>query len=454
VRVNNFLARIGRALTTPLFSGSGGASGLGGWNMRGLSALLGMPVIDPENEVGELWRSSIPFSCLKWEQRASIELGCVVQRNDANGEWVNDARHSALVVLRNPNPFHSTAQFWDCVRWDWHLDGNAYIWKERSASGKMIRLWWIPSWMIEPRWEEGGTEFISCYEYSVNGQVFALPVSDVIHLRNGLDPRWQGRKGLSDFAAVHREVLSDDEAAVLVASLMKNGGMPGVIISPKSAGAGSGMPAQMNKEQRAEFGEYWNENFSGSNRGKPFIQSIPVDVQFPAYNPQQLVLDKVRAIPEQRIAGAFGLPLSVLQLGSGLVNSNSKANKSDDREQAYESCIIPNSMMIAEQFSRQFLPEFGSDTTFTRVWFDASNVRCLQADEDALAKRLVVACGGPYMTPNEARKRAKLAVIEGGDELRTAKTNTDKTTNSEELATDTSNEDEPAPTEQESEEAQ
>jgi hypothetical protein len=136
------------------------------------------------------------------------------------------------------------------------------------------------------------------------------------------------------------------------------------------------------------------------------------------------------------------------------VNSNSKANKSDDREQAYESCIIPNSMMIAEQFSRQFLPEFGSDTTFTRVWFDASNVRCLQADEDALAKRLVVACGGPYMTPNEARKRAKLAVIEGGDELRTAKTNTDKTTNSEELATDTSNEDEPAPTEQESEETQ
>lgn len=433
----DFLSRIGRALNRPLFSGSGGASGAGGWDWRRLGELLGMPVVDPETDCGEIWRSSIPFACLKFEQRASIELNCVIQKNDENGDWVNDARHPGLAIIRNPNPFHSTSQFWDCIRWDWHLDGNAYIWKERSASGKMIKLWWVPSWMINPRWEEGGTEFISCYEYSVNGQVFALPVNDVIHLRNGLDPRWSGRKGLSDFAAVHREVLSDDEAAILVASLMKNGGMPGVIISPKAASAGAGVGVRMDKDQRKEFGEYWDENFTGNNRGKPFIQSIPVDVQFPAYNPQQLVLDKVRAIPEQRVAGSFGLPMSVLQLGSGVTNSNSRANKSDDREQAYESCIIPNSMMIGEQFSRQYLVEFGSDTTFYRVWFDASNVRCLQADEKALAERLAISCGGPFMSVNEARKKSKLAPVPGGDEIREKQNKAD----SKEADTDTSNED-------------
>ncbi|RYE51494.1 MAG: phage portal protein [Rhizobiaceae bacterium] len=204
---------------------------------------------------------------------------------------------------------------------------------------------------------------------------------------------------------------------MLVASLMSNGGMPGVIISPESS-AGNVQP--LKKEQRDELRDYWDENFGGQNRGRPFIHNLPIKVQFPAYNPQQMILDKVRAIPEQRIAGAFGLPMSVLQLGSGVVNSNSRANKSDDRKQAYESCIIPTSKALASELTRALLSEFG-DITSSRVWFDTSDVSCLEGDENELAKILVLASGGPYMTPNEARKRAGLKPIEGGEKLRDAK---------------------------------
>ncbi|RYX80787.1 phage portal protein [bacterium] len=411
----NFLARIGRALTRPIFSGYGGSSGNGQWNANTVAGLLGLPVVDAEGDVGELWKSSIPLSCLKWEQRASIELNIVVQTNDENGDWVNAPKHKALNLLRNPNRFHSAAQLFDCIRWDYHLDGNAYLYKVRSASGRVIELWWIPSWMIDPRWEEGGSEFISCYEYRVNGQVFAIPVDDIIHFRNGLDPRWQGRKGLSEFAGVLREVMSDDEAAVMVASLMKNMGMPGVIISPESSG-----PSQpsFSKKERADFREHYEESFTGEGRGRAFIHNIPVKIQFPGYNPQQLVLDKVRAIPEQRIGGAFGLPLSVLQLGSGLTNSNSRANKSDDRKQAYESCIIPTSMSLAQELTRGILLEFGCDITQCRVWFDTSEVGCLQNDKVELWKALVAASGGCFLTPNEARKEVGKKPIAGGDDLR------------------------------------
>ncbi len=412
----NFLARIGSALAKPVFSGGGGFSGLNNWNAATVGALLGMPVVDSETQVGELWKSSIPLSCLKWEQRASIELECVVQTLDENGDWVNAPKHAAMKLLRQPNKFHTMAQLLDCLRWDYHLAGNAYLYKERSASGRVIALWWVPSWMMNPRWEEGGSEFISGYEYRVNGQIYGLPTRDVIHFRNGLDPRWSGRKGLSEFAGVLREVMTDDEAATMVASLMSNMGMPGVIVSPESSAQGA---ARFTKDERDDFRQHWTDSFTGTKRGGVFAHNIPVKIQFPSYNPQQLVMDKVRNIPEQRIAGAFGLPMSVLQLGSGMASSTSRANKSDDRKQAYESCIIPTSMGLAAQLTLDLLSEF-CDVATCRVWFDISGVGCLQADENELSNILVVACGGPYMTINEARKRAGLRIVVDGDRIREA----------------------------------
>lgn len=98
----NFFARIGRALTKPLFEGAGGATGGGRWNACTVADLLGLPVVDGEGDVGELWKSSIPLSCLKFEQRAAIELDIVVQRNNENGDLVNAACQASSWGLRTP----------------------------------------------------------------------------------------------------------------------------------------------------------------------------------------------------------------------------------------------------------------------------------------------------------------------------------------------------------------
>ena len=63
------------------------------------------------------------------------------------------------------------------------------------------------------------------------------------------------------------------------------------------------------------------------------------------------------------------------------------------------------------------LAEFERDITQFRVWFDTSGVLCLSEDKIALWAALQVACGGPFMTPNEARKNAGFKPIEGGEKL-------------------------------------
>lgn len=397
--LSNFLTRIGRRLTQPVFSGTGGQGGWGWFNS------LFRGEFDYRKEAGHLWESSIPLACLKWEQRATTEIEICAQLKDESGDWSIDAGHPISELIANPNPHFDAHQLLDALRMDYHLDGNAYLFKRRSLSGAVVELWWIPHWLIEPRWREEGQDFIGCYEYSVNGQIYALPVEDVIHFRNGIDPESNGRKGLSDFRGVLREVCSDNEAAVFGAALMRNMGIPGVIISPKAQAAG-GNPT-LTKQQRNDFKEQWSESFTGERRGEPFVQSIPIDINVPGFSPQQLVLDKVRKIPEERITAAFGIPAVVLGFGAGLETSSAKASHADAREQAYESCVIPTLYAFARTMTRQLMPEFG-DIAKERIWFDISNVSVLQQDQDALFKRITSAYDSGWIKRSEARKMAGL----------------------------------------------
>lgn len=365
--------------------------------MRWLSQLRGF---DYRTEAGNLWESSIPLACLKWEQRATNEAEVAIQRRDGSGKWINDSTHPLLDLLTNPNPFFDTHQLLDVLRFDYHLSGDAYLWKARAMTGEVVQLWWIPSSMIVPRWNEGGTSFIDCYEYSVNGNIYALPVEDVVHFRNGLDPDWQGRKGLSDFAAVLREVCTDNEAGVFTAALLRNMGVPGVIIAPK--GSGDGNTPELTKRERNSLKELWQSCFTGERRGEPFVQSIPVEITNPGFSPSDLVLDKLRKLPEERITAAFGIPAVVLGLGAGLEASTAKASHADAREQAYESCVIPTLHTFSRALTRQLLSEF-EDTKLVRIWFDLSDVRVLQEDHDARAKRASVLFNGGIVKLSEAR---------------------------------------------------
>ena len=78
-------------------------------------------------------------------------------------------------------------------------------------------------------------------------------------------------------------------------------------------------------------------------------------------------------------------------------------------------------MSLAMELTRGILAEFGADITNTRVWFDTSNVACLQDDKVALYTVLEKACGGPFLTPNEARKEVGKKPITGGEKMREAK---------------------------------
>jgi hypothetical protein len=204
---------------------------------------------------------------------------------------------------------------------------------------------------------------------------------------------------LSPLGSLFQEIFTDQEAATFAASLLKNMGVPGLVISPD----GSGEAPDPDDVQATK--EYIDEEFGAHKRGKPLVMSGATKVQQFGFTPQQLDLSMLRRVPEERVTAILGLPAVVVGLGAGLERSTFN-NYSEAREAAYESNIIPTQRLMAEELRHQLLiPDYqdGNDDG-SEVAFDLRKVRVLQDDRGKEAERLGGLWSKGVITRAEARK--------------------------------------------------
>jgi HK97 family phage portal protein len=344
--------------------------------------------------------NSIVIACIGAVRRAFPEAPSIVQVRSGD-EWEADPEHALQALLDYPNPYYSGVHLWEATVSDYLASGNAYWVKVRSRARRVVELWYVPSWMIEPAWPDDGSEFISHYEYRPNEDIIGLERSDVVHFRKGVDPR-NTRKGLSDLAALYREIVTDDEAANFQVSLLMNLGIPGVVVSPTEV---------VSEEEAERVKAMMIEKFSGDKRGEPLVMEGPTTVSVLSFNPEQMQMEGTRRVPEERVSAVFGTPAVIVGLGAGLERSTYN-NMSEAREHFYEGLIIPMQRLMRADLQLQLVPDFG-DRASLRVEFDYSQVRVLQEDQDKLHTRLLGDLGGGMVKLNEARLAAGYDAIDG-----------------------------------------
>jgi len=275
------------------------------------------------------------------------------------------------------------------------LDGNAYIIKVRNAQGRVIELWYVPHYQMKPAFNKAQPElFISHYEYKINSEVFKIPTADVIHIKDGVNPE-NARLGFSGLASVTREILTDNECSTYTHAILKNLGVVGLTVSPKG-------DTVIDEDNAAIIKAKLLAQFTGERRGEPLVVSQAVDITSTGANPEQMALDKMRSVPEQRIAAVMGIPAMVLGLASGN-DQRTYSNMAEARESAYESWIIPQYRNIAETLNNQLLPEFGNADN-ERLIFDISEIRVLQEDVNAFNDRVLKQWTGGVINRAEARQ--------------------------------------------------
>lgn len=342
--------------------------------------LLSRTRFDYRKEVGHGLDSSVVTAPVMWIGRAIHEADLIVRRRKADGSSEDVIDHPMLALIQTPNPFYGDIALWMATLVSFLIDGNAYWMIVRNGVGRPVELWYIPHWMLEPKWSQSGDDFISHYRYTPGGSTAPTDIdaNDVVHFRHGIDPR-NIRKGMSPMDGVIREIFIDLESSNFVASLLRNMGVPGVVISPK----GGAMPSPDDVEATKAW---FSQKFGGDNRGGVLVMGAPTDVQAYGFNPQQLNMSEGRDVAEERVCACLGIPAAIVGFGAGLQQTKVGATMEELRKLAWNNGVLPFARMLADELQRSLITQFGA-TNSGKVGWDTRNVLALQEDEDKKFER-------------------------------------------------------------------
>lgn len=357
--------------------------------------------IDWIGEVGDGTGSSTVTAPLFWVARTFPEAPPMLWQQLENGQETQVRAHKILQLLQRPNRSHTGPILWMATTIDWMVDGNAYWLKLRDGTGLPSELWWVPHWVITPKGSKD--KLITHYEYTPGGEKIDIRPEDVVHFRFGLDSD-SPALGRSPLKSVLREVFTDDEAADFTASLLRNMGVPGLMVSPAPG-------VKISEEQALATKASLLDKFTGDSRGEPIVMTGATNIEQFGFSPEQLLLRELRRIPEERVTAVMGVPAIVAGLGAGLDRSTF-TNMAEAREAAYESGIIPMQRILAEEIRFQLLSEWIPEPALFqwRFGFDLTKVRVLQEDQTRLAERHIKLVNGGLEMVSEGRRAVGLDV--------------------------------------------
>lgn len=395
-----------------------GAGAHGGWGGMFQQPASGFDYV---REAGAVY-DNLPVSlAIRFLSRKGRQAPLRLERAEADGAVVPVPDGQGLLrPLTDPNRHYGWGTLLGGAVLSLVVSGNAYLLKRRDLAGRLVGFWYVPHFQIVPRadrWPDGrandGHYLITRYEFQPlgGGVVQDLWPSDVVHLRDALPNPRNAALGLSPVAAALRDVCTDNEAATFSAALLRNLGVPGVMVSPK------GEALAPSEEQRSAFKALW-DSFRRDGRGRPFIMPMPVDISTPAFSPEQMALEKVRSIPAERICAAVGLDPMALHLPS---SNKTYANYAEAREAAVEDAVLPLLSDIGSQLTKALTmrsenaaPDFAL-AAGVQIGFDTSVYRELSEDRDKLAARVQGLLAAGVITVNEGRQMLGLSERKGGD---------------------------------------
>lgn len=330
--------------------------------------------------------------------------------------------HPLTQLLLQPNPHMIGELLWAFVLVATHVDGDAYLAKVRSAAGRVVELWPLMPDTIEPKdatgrfatveeralAAQGMGPFIAYYEYTVDGRQHRMETTEVVHIKEGLNPD-NPRKGKAPLRTVLREVGADEEAGQFAAAMLRNMGVPGVVLTPMESDDPGPTPTQAD-----DIADAWEQRFGGRNRGRPLVMSGGRwQVERVSFSPQELDYTQLRRVPEERISAVLGVPAILAGLGAGLDRAT-YSNARELREFFTEQKLAP----LWRRYGAEVTLQLGADFQLVagqRVAFDTSDVRALQQDEDALFTRWLAAVQGGVATVADARRAMGLDTTPADD---------------------------------------
>jgi HK97 family phage portal protein len=317
--------------------------------------------------------------------------------------------HPVLDLIARPNPMQGQSSFLSHVIADYYLDGNTFIEKVGPGGNSPPRRLWA----LQPNWVQiivGTSRIPEAYFYTAggieSGESKEFPVdpitgeSDVLHIKSYAPLREQmNGRGLSPVRSAWRQVLTHNEGARWNYALLKNSARPSGVLTAEN---------DLTDEQIIQLKEQMAEFYSGSSRaGKPAVLANGLKWQELSLSPVDMAYLEGKNSVARDICLALGVPPLLLHIPGDTTYNNVEQAKLS----LYEETILPKANHLIDEMNRWLVPDFDPNI---ELYIDVDAVQALEPRRQAKWNSVAKACGGVFLTVDEARAQMNLEPLPNG----------------------------------------
>ncbi len=331
---------------------------------------------------------------------------------ELNGEVWEGVNESRLLDLWNvtPNTLQGPIEFRKETFAFYLMLGNGFISSDSPKAGLNAgipkHLWNMPPHLTEIV-SGGWREPVRGYKLKIGDETIEIPCENVLHMKN-FNPNYQNGNwlyGKSKISSALRAVTSSNNGYITKSSMLKNGGIPGVLTSkeghdpltlPQKTNLWDTIKRYANPFRKGQV-PYFNKPLEFVRFGETMVDLAVIE---------SLLADK-RAM------------CSTYSVSAGLFNDpegSTYNNKREEKKALYNDAIIPLCDQLQGELNRWIIPRFYKDQNVKRrLRPDYSGITVLQQEFKETAEAIK---GLPIIVPRDIFERLDIDIPNGAsDEL-------------------------------------
>lgn len=336
------------------------------------------------------------FACITLIANDISKLNLNLVKLDEHGIWVPTSSPAYDPVLRNPNRYQNSIQFFQSWVLSLLINGNTYVLKVRDNRNVVVGLYVLDPLRVFPLIASDGSIWyeVPADELTNVAEPLRIPASEIIHDR--MNPFYHQLVGVSPLYAAALSVVQGREIQKNSANFFSNHARPGGILTA---------PGAVSDETVEQLRAYWETNYTGNNAGKVAVLADGLtyksfDVQS-AQNSQ--VIDQLKWSSEV-VCAVFHVPPYKIGVGNPPTSGNVQSENVRYFSEALQIRIETIQRLITDGLNM---------SNNMAVRFDTGGL--LKMDTKTLIETEEIAVGAGIKKLDEARKSINLPPMEGGD---------------------------------------
>ncbi len=336
---------------------------------------------------------SADFACRTLIASDISKLAVNLVALDAEGIWTVTKNPAYSPVLRKPNHFQNRMQFFE----NWVLSklqtGNTIILKQRDNRNVVVKLYILDFTRVTPLVSTSGDVFYELWIDHLSGleQRVVVPASEIIHDR--FNCMFHPLVGVSPIFA--SGLASVQGLAIQSSSthFFRNGSNPGGVLTA---------PGAIADETAARLKAYWDEQYSGKNRGK--VAVLGDGLKYEAMSTKAVDAQLIEQLKwtAETVCSTYHVPPYKIGVGALPSYNNVQALNTEYYSQCLQVLIEAIELCLDEGLATG--ENLGTE-------FDLDNLLRM----DSVTQMEVLDKGKNIMEVNEQRKKLNLPKTKGGD---------------------------------------